>query len=147
MAMRRVCLFVTMGLLAVLAPRPGCESTAVAAEVATGGEARSPQLIALPASIAPAAPQSHTADGESGLHAAMAGSPTDPRVVGDLGPHVGVQREFLSVFVLVATVLAAMVITGRIRRGDPHADGKWRPRADVTPSPHDTPPATRGSGN
>ncbi len=145
----RICLLVTLGFLAILLPRPGGENSGVTAEVATRGNGHASRLIASPASVARAAPHSRTAaGGETGLHAAMAGPPAIPWAASAFGLlDGGVQREFLSVFVLVATVLAAMVITGRIRRSDPHAYGKWRPRADVTPSPYDTPPATRGSGN
>lgn len=144
----RVCLLVTLGFLAVLAPRPSDENTGGLAQVATAGEASPSWLNAPPASIAPAAPQSRTASGETGLYAAMAGRPpTSPWVGAAFGPLDGVQREFLSVFILVATVLAAMVITSRIRRGDPPIDGDCCSGTDVAPVPGDTPPATRGSGN
>ena len=104
MVSRRVCLLVTLGLLAVLAPSPNGENTGVLAEVATAGEGSRSLRIAPPASIAPAAPQSRTAGGETGLYAAMAGPPASPWAVAAFGPLDGVQREFLSVFILVATV-------------------------------------------
>ncbi len=143
----RVCLLVTLGLLALLAPRPNGENTGVLAEVAAAGEASPSLHNAQPASVAPAAPQSRAAGGETGLYAAMAGPPASSWTVAAFGPLDGVQRELLSVFILVATVLAATVITGRIRRGDAPIDGDCCSGPDVTPVPRDTPPATRGSGN
>lgn len=147
MVSRRICLLVTLGLLAAFAPRSGGENTGIAAEVATTGEARSSLLNTSPASIASATRQSRTAGSETGFHAAMASLPASPWAVATLGPLDGVLRELLSVFVLLASVLAAMVITGRIRRGDPPADGERCSRADIPPLSRDTPPATRGSGN
>ncbi|SUS05778.1 membrane hypothetical protein [Candidatus Defluviicoccus seviourii] len=143
----RVCLLVTLGLLAVLAPSPNGESPGVLADVATADEASPSLLSAQPASIAPAKPQSRMAGGETGLYAAMAGPPASPWAVAAFGALDGVQREFLSVFILVATVLAAMVITGRIRRGDPPIDGDCCSGADVTSVPRNTPTATRGNEN
>lgn len=148
MVSRRVCLLVTLGLLAVLASSPNGENTGVLADLATAAEASPSLLSAPPTSIAPVAPQSRKAGGETGLYAAMASSPpASPWAVAAFGPLDGVQREFLSVFILVATVLAAMVITGRIRRGDPPIDGDCCSSADATPVPRDTRQATRGSGN
>lgn len=131
----------------MLSPRPNGENTGGLAQVATAGEARPPLLNAPPASIPPVAPQSRTAAGDTGLYAVMAGPPTSPWVGAALGPLDGVQREFLSVFILVATVLAAMVITSRIRRGDPPTDGDCCSGAIVAPVPRDTPPATPSSGS
>lgn len=147
MVSRRVCLLVTLGLLAVLTPSPSDENPGVLADVETAGEASPSLLGAPPASIAPAGLQSRTAGGETGLYAAMAGPPPSPWAVAAFGPLDGVQREFLSVFILVATVLSAMVITGRIRRGDPPIGGDCCSGADVTPVPRRTPTATRGRGN
>lgn len=147
MVSRRICLLVTLGLLAVFAPRSGGENTGNAAEVATNGKAHSSLLNASPAAIASATRQSSTAGGETGFHAAIDGLTASPWAAATLGPLDGLQRELLSVFVLLASVLAAMVITGRIRRADPPADGESYSRADIPPLSRDTPPATRGSGN
>lgn len=131
---RRLFLLITLGVLAIVTPRSGGEKASAAAEVAMTGDPRPSPLSAPPAPIATAAPQSRTADGETGLHAATVGPSGDRWVVAAFGPLDVVKRELLSVFVFVAGAFAAAVITGRIRRSDFDA-GQHPPQAAPTSGP------------